>query len=107
MVTQPQYPRNEDDEDFLRQFADVADQFVTNVRQEGHKEGRKEGHKEGRQQSLRHLFGLRLQRPLTNAEATLLQRRADELGADHLDELVLNSTAEQLERWLTTAPDEP
>jgi len=98
MVAKPQYPRTKNDNDFLQQFANVADQFVTNLRQEGRKEGRKEE----RQHGLRRMFGLRLKRPLTEAEATLLQRRAEELGADHLDELVLNSTAEELEAWMQT-----
>jgi len=95
MVAQPHYPRTKDDDDFLQQFADVADQFVTNLRQEGRQEGR--------QDLLRRLFGLRLQRPLTDAEADLLRQREDELGTDPLNELVLTATAEEIEAWLAQA----
>jgi len=92
MVAQPNDPRSEDDDDFLLQFAEIADRFVTNIRQDGRQEGWKDG--------LRRLFGLRLQRPLTEAEVEVLHRRVAELGPDLLDELVLNSTAEELEAWL-------
>jgi len=92
---------------FIRQVPELRQKLLDLARREGRQEGHKEGHKEGRQHSLRHLFGLRLQRPLTETEATLLQRRAEELGPDHLDELVLNSTAEELEAWLTTSSPVP
>ena len=104
MVTQPGYQPDDNDEDFKRQFEKVADDFITSLRQEGHKEGHKEGRKEGGDEAtlgiLKRQLQLRLGRPLTDVESDHLRAHIDGPAAADIAERILTDSADQLAAWL-------
>ncbi len=66
----------------------------------GRREGRREGRRAERREGLRRRCAHRLGRPLTRAEERTLVARADRLGTDRLDEVILDSSPEALAVWL-------
>jgi hypothetical protein len=73
-------------------------------REEGQKQGREEGQKQGREEALRQLLGglfvRRVGRRPTTAEERSLVERAEALGANRVEDTVLDLERDALVRWL-------
>lgn len=66
-----------------------------------YKQGKDEGRNEGRNEALAQLFERRLGRPLTVKERETLERKLKTEGATIVGDVVLDSSREELEVWLT------
>ncbi|WP_437738295.1 hypothetical protein [Sorangium sp. So ce1335] len=71
------------------------------AQQRGEQLGQQLGQQLGRLQMAARLCGVRLGRPLTEAETAALAERLERLGADRISEVMLSSSAEALAAWLS------
>jgi len=84
--------RSDDEEEFIVNTQEWFEAYNQKLRFEGQKEGRAEG--------LRHMFARRLGRTLSEPEIQLLDERIATLGAEAIEDLILDGTTADLARWL-------
>ncbi|EYF08522.1 hypothetical protein [Chondromyces apiculatus] len=69
--------------------------------QEWYQQQLEEAEQRGRFKAMARLYGIRLGRPLTEAESANLAQRLDRLGEERVGEVMLTSSPDALARWLS------
>jgi len=97
MVAQADYPRDPNDDDFMRQFADAANKIVDQI----YADWREEGREDAALRLLSRQLQLRPGRTLSPEETHSLERRIASMGMETLAEQLLTASQEDLEGWFS------